>query len=154
MISSLKDALASILYRAYDKCRMGKVMKEITKEMLKIYKPKSGLDWMNYKIIRKEMTAHHIKKREHGGKLVRENIALLMPVAHQYLHLIEYKDIETYIAINKLFKMINAQGYEPTREQREVMEYLLREFERVHKWDKGSKGKLLIQRKYLERGFG
>ena len=153
MISSLKDALASILYRAYDKCRMGKVMKEITKEMLKIYKPKSGLDWMNYKIIRKEMTAHHIKKREHGGKLVRENIALLMPVAHQYLHLIEYKDIETYIAINKLFKMINAQGYEPTREQREVMEYLLREFERVHKWDKGSKGKLLIQRKYLERGF-
>ena len=133
---------------------MGKVMKEITKEMLKIYKPKSGLDWMNYKIIRKEMTAHHIKKREHGGKLVRENIALLMPVAHQYLHLIEYKDIETYIAINKLFKMINAQGYEPTREQREVMEYLLREFERVHKWDKGSKGKLLIQRKYLERGFG
>lgn len=153
MISSLKDALASILYRAYDKCRMGKVMKEITKEMLKIYKAKSGLDWMNYKIVRKEMTAHHIKKREHGGKLVRENIALLMPVAHQYLHLIEYKDIETYNAINKLFKMINAQGYEPTREQREVIEYLLREFERVHKWDKGSKGKLLIQRKYLERGF-
>ena len=153
MISSLKDALASILYRAYDKYGMGKVMKEITKEMLKIYKAKSGLDWMNYKIVRKDMTAHHIIKREHGGKLVRENIALLMPVAHQYLHLIEYKDIETYNAINKLFKMINAQGYEPTREQREVVEYLLKEFERGHRWDKGSKGKLLIQRKYLERSF-
>lgn len=127
-------------------------MKQITKEMLKIYKPISGLDWMNYKIIRKDMTAHHIIKKEDGGRLEMSNIALLMPVSHQYLHLIEYKDIETYIAINKLFKMINEQGYEPTKEQREVIEYLLREFERLHKSDKGSKGKTLIQRKYLQRG--
>ena len=68
-----------------------------------------------------------------------------MPVAHQYLHLIEYKDIETYIAINKLFKMINEQGYEPTKEQREVVEYLLKEFERVHRWDKGSKASCLYR---------
>ena len=36
-------------------------------------------------------------------------------------------------------------------EQREIVEYLLREFERVHKWDKNSKGKLVLQRKYLKR---
>ena len=126
-------------------------MKEITREMLKIYKPISGLDWMNYKIVRRDMTAHHILKKEDGGKLVFENIALLMPVAHEYLHLIECKDIETYAAINKIFKLVNEQQYEPTREQREIIEYLLREFELVHKKDTNSKGKLLIRRKYLER---
>lgn len=71
--------------------------------------------------------------------------------AHQYLHLIEYKDIETYNAINKIFRYVNDQEYEPTREQREIIEYLLREFEKVHKNDKNSKGKLLIQHKYKQR---
>ncbi len=56
-------------------------MKEVTKEMLTIYKPISGLDWLNYKIVRKNMTFHHIKKKEHGGKEVIGNGALLMPVA-------------------------------------------------------------------------
>ena len=125
--------------------------KQETAEMLKIYKPLSGLDWMNYKLIRKEMTAHHIIKREHGGRLELNNIAPLMPVAHQYLHLIECKDIEIYIAINKIFKIINNQKKEPTMEQRLIIECLLEEFEDEHRWDKGSKGKLLIKRKYLER---
>ena len=98
------------------------------------------------------MTAHHILKKEFGGKLELSNVALLMSRSHQYLHLIEFKDIETYIALNKLFKMINSQLSEPTREQRQIVEYLLRSFESEHKWDKGSKGKLLIQRKYLDRG--
>ena len=47
--------------------------------------------------------------------------------------------------------MINSQRDAPTDAQRELVEYLLCEFEKVHKWDKGSKGKLLLQRKYLER---
>ena len=128
-------------------------MKEVTKEMLKIYKPISGLDWMNYKIVKKDMTAHHILKRENGGKLEIGNIAPLMPVAHQYLHLIECKDIEVYITLNKIFKIINNQGYEPTIGQREMIEYILGEFEHFHRWDKGSKGKLLIQHKYLDRSF-
>lgn len=119
--------------------------------MLKIYKPISGLDWMNYRIIRRDMTAHHILKREDGGKLEIDNIAPLRSVSHQYLHLIEFKDIETYNAINKIFKFVNQQGYEPTIEQREIIEFLLREFESEHRKEKGSKGKLLIQRKYLQR---
>ena len=128
-------------------------MKEIVKEMLKIYKPISNLDWLNYKITRNKLTAHHIIKREHGGKLEMNNIALLVDVSHQYLHLIEHKDYDTYIALNKILKMINEQQHEPTQEQRELVEYLLTEFERVHKWDKGSKGRLIIQKKYLERGI-
>lgn len=126
-------------------------MRKIAKEMLKIYMPISGMDWMNYKLVRKDVTAHHILKREDGGRLEQSNIALLMPVAHQYLHLIEYRDIETYNAINKIFRYINQQEYEPTMEQREIIEYLLKEFEKVHKWDKNSKGKALIQLKYKQR---
>lgn len=128
-------------------------MNRVTKEMLKIYKPLSHLDWMNYTLVKKDITYHHIQKHENGGKRTIENGALLMPVAHQYLHLIECKDNDTYVAINKIFKYVNEQRYEPTREQREIVEYLLREFESVHRWDKGSKGKLLLQRKYLERDF-
>lgn len=129
----------------------GDSMKQITKEMLHIYKPISNLDWMNYKLVRKDLTFHHIVKREDGGKPIITNGALLMPVAHQYLHLIEYKDIETYNAINKIFGIVNQQEYEPTREQREIIEYLLKEFEKVHRNDKNSKGKPLIQYKYKKR---
>lgn len=129
-------------------------LKVIVSDMLKIYKPLSGMDWLNYKIVRKsDMTAHHIIKREHGGKLEIPNIALLLPHAHQYLHLIECKDINTYIALNKMFGFVNQQGYEPTMEQRQIIEYLLKSFEEEHRWDKGRKGKLLIKHKYLERGL-
>lgn len=128
-------------------------MNNITREMLKIYKPLSGLDWMNYRLVKKDVTYHHIVKREHGGDRSIENGALLMPVAHQYLHLIEFKDIERYEEINRIFEIVNRSGCEPSREEREIIEYLLREFESVHKWDKNSKGKLLLQRKYLERDF-
>lgn len=128
-------------------------MRRITKDMLEIYIPYSNLDWMNYKLIRTELTYHHIVKKEDKGKSEISNGALIMPVSHQYLHLIECLDIETYIALNNLFKIVNKQGYEPTREQRELIEYLLKEFEKIHKWDKGLKGKLLVQKKYLERGF-
>ena len=120
--------------------------------MLKIYRPLSGMDWLNYKIVRQgEMTFHHIIKRCDGGKRIIDNGALLLPLSHRYLHLIEYKDIDTYVAINKIFKFINGQRAEPTMEQREILEYLLTQFESEHRWDKGSKGKLLIKREYYQR---
>lgn len=126
-------------------------MDRIVREMLKIYEPISGLDWLNYKLVRKDVTYHHMIKRSDGGKRTIENGALLMPVAHQYLHLIEFRDIDTYNAINKIFECVNYQKCEPSKGQREVIELLLREFEREHRWDKGSKRRVLIQRKYKER---
>jgi len=128
-------------------------MKQITRTMLQIYKPYSNMDWMNYKLIRNDMTAHHIIKRENGGKLEISNICPLRSISHQYLHIIEYKDINTYVAINKIFKIVNEQQYEPTHEQREIIEYLLREFEYIHKNDTNSKGKLLIKNEYKKRFF-
>lgn len=128
-------------------------MDSIKKEMLKIYKPISNLDWMNYKLVKKDITYHHIVKKEHGGLKTIDNGALLMPSGHEYLHLIEFKDIDIYIAINKIFRFINDQHFEPTREQREIIEYLLQKFEKEHKEDKTSKGKQLIKYKYLERSL-
>lgn len=126
-------------------------MKPITKEMLHIYKPLSGLDWMNYKIVRTQMTFHHIIKKCDGGLEVIENGALLMSNPHQYLHTIEYTDHDTYVALNKIFSFINKQGHEPTMEQRQIIEYLLKSFESEHKKDKTSKGKILIKPCYLKR---
>lgn len=128
-------------------------MKEIKKEMLHIYKPYSDLDWLNYKLVRKDVTLHHIQKKEDGGRLILPNLALIMPVGHQYLHLIEYKDIETYITINKILKIINNQKAEPTQDQRAIIEYLLQDFEYKHRKDRNSKGKLLIKREYTQRRF-
>ena len=125
----------------------------IKQEMLKIYKPVSHLDWMNYKLVKDEVSYHHIIKSCNGGKKSVENGALLMPIAHQYLHLIENMEIETYTRLNEMFRQINAQRSEPTPEQRAMIEYILQVFESVHRWDKGNKGKILIQKKYLKRGW-
>lgn len=74
-----------------------------------------------------------------------------MPVSHQYLHLIEFKDIDTYITINKIFKIVNNQLAEPTKDQREIIEYLLQDFEYHHRNDRNSKGKLIIKKEYKQR---
>ena len=126
-------------------------MKGITKEMLQIYKPYSNADWLNYKLIKSDVTFHHIQKRENGGKRIIENGALLMPVSHQYLHLIEYKNEEIYNILNKIFKLVNEQKHEPTTEQRRLVETILQEFEMMYEKDKNSKGKILIQKKYKNR---
>lgn len=128
-------------------------MKRIKKEMLQIYKPYSNLDWLNYKLVKKDVTLHHIIKRVDNGRMEIPNLALIMPVGHQYLHLIEYKDIETYITLNKIFKIINKQKAEPTPDQRQIIEYLLQDFEYKHRYDKNSKGKLLIKREYKDRAL-
>ena len=126
-------------------------MKQITREMLRIYKPISNLDWLNYKLVKKDLTFHHIVKKVEGGKEIITNGALLMPIPHQYLHIIEYKDFKTYKHINDLFRIINDQRYEPTKEQRETLEYILQEFEYKHKDDRTSRGKKLIKIEYLDR---
>ena len=128
-------------------------MREITKEMLKIYIPYSNLDWMNYKLVPRDITAHHIIKKEHGGKLEIPNLALIMNKPHQYLHIIEHKDIGTYNSLNKIFKYINVQQYEPTQEQRELIEYLLLEFEKQHIEDTNAKGCKIIKKEFLKRGL-
>lgn len=126
-------------------------MKNITKQMIKIY----NLDkfcFMGYTLDR-NATFHHIVKKERGGKEVIENGAVLNKTAHEYLHIIEYKDIGTYIAINKILKIINEQRDRPTVEQLEIISKILSMFEEEHKEEKTSKGKRLIKHQYLDRFY-
>lgn len=126
-------------------------MRPITKEMIKVY----NLDkwcFMGYKLD-KNATFHHIVKKEHGGKEEIDNGAVLNPFAHQYLHIIECKDIRTYESINKILKVINEQRDKPTKEQLEIISYLLSMFEKDHIKDKNSKGKRLIRHQYLDRYY-
>lgn len=126
-------------------------MKNITKRMVKIYNL-DKLCFMGY-TLDKYASYHHIQKREHGGLETIENGAVLNPYAHEYLHIIEYKDIDTYIAINKILKIINDQHAKPTVEQMQIISKLLSMFEEEHKEDKTRKGKRLIKYQYLDRYY-
>jgi hypothetical protein len=128
-------------------------MKKITREMLHIYKPYSGLDWLNYRIVRKDMTAHHIIKRCDGGRMEMCNVALLMPISHEYLHLIECVDKMTYELLNRFFLSFISQLSEPSKDQREIIEYVLRDFESAYKTSLNSKGRPLIKEEYLNRCY-
>lgn len=53
-------------------------------------------------LIQKELTYHHIKKKEHGGKNTIENGAVLCREIHEWLHNnIEHEDRELYNLINE-----------------------------------------------------
>lgn len=125
-------------------------MRAITRDMIKIY----NLDhtcFMGYKLNHNNATFHHIVKKENGGLLTIDNGAVLTDIAHNYLHIIEYKDLDIYIALNKMFQIINKQQDKPSKEQYQIINTLLAMFEEKHKDDKTSRGKKLIQHKYLDR---
>lgn len=126
-------------------------MKSVTRELINIYKPK-GIDWMGYDIRTiHDLTYHHIQKKEDGGPFTLDNGALLHgDTSHEYLHIIETRDLDMYIYINKILKAINEQGYRPSREQLLLIRDVLLSFEREHDRDENSKGKLLIKTRYIK----
>src|SRR5690554_4932292 len=99
-------------------CLWGVVfMKPITKKMVRIYKCVDDC-WLGYKITKSNyLTFHHIKKAEHGGLYTLDNGALITNIGHNYLHTIEYKDLEIYLRLNQFMKAINEQGHAPTKKQ-------------------------------------
>jgi hypothetical protein len=107
---------------------------------------------MGYKLDR-TASFHHIVKRCDGGKEEMENGAVINGMAHQYLHIIEYKDTNTYITLNNILKLINMQREKPTEEQYFMIGRLLTLFEEEHENDKSSKGKQLIRREYKNRRY-
>lgn len=107
-------------------------------------------DWMGYELVTR-FDYHHIIKKEDGGKITRQNGAILEHVGHQYLHIIETKDYERYVFINMILKQINQQGHMPTQEQLIVINYVLDMFEREHCSDRNKKGEILIKEEYTRR---
>lgn len=126
-------------------------MKDLTRAMAKEYRTR-GNDWMGYTIQSiNQLSYHHIQKKEDEGPFTWDNGALLRrDTAHEYLHIIEYKDLEIYDYINGILKQINTQGYKPTKEELIAIRDVLLSFEREHCSDRNSKGKILIKSKYIE----
>lgn len=125
-------------------------MKEVLRLMICEFNLK-GIDFMGYKLNKNNpYTYHHIVKRCHGGEETRENGAILTKIAHEYLHIIESRDLQLYEYLNLIMKQINEQGYAPTNKQLLAIDYILKIFEHEHMKDKTAKGKPLIKRQYIE----
>ena len=98
----------------------------------------------------RDLTYHHIQKKEHGGPFTFDNGALLRgDTSHEYLHIIEYKDLDMYLYINNILKQINDQQARPTKQQLLAIRDVLLQFEREHDTETNSKGRLLIKQRYI-----
>ena len=126
-------------------------MKKNLNLMINSYNLK-GIDFMGYKVNKNNpYTYHHILKKCHGGNETLKNGAVLTKYSHQYLHIIETRDLEIYNQINNVLKQINEQGFAPLERQILAIDYILRIFESEHFNDKTAKGKILIKKEFLKR---
>ena len=110
------------------------------------------IDWMGYKVNKENpYTYHHLKKKCHGGKETIENGAVLTRTGHEYLHIVESRDIELYNYINNVLKQINEQGFMPLERQLLAIDAMLKMFEKDHRYDRTKSNKRLIKENYLKR---
>ena len=75
-----------------------------------------------------------------------------MPLNHHYLHIIENYEYYMYRVINEVFTNIHKRGEILPSDYRLISD-VLREFEDIHKDDRGSKGKILIKKDLYKRDF-
>lgn len=108
--------------------------------------------WMGYEVKRDNpFTFHHLRKKCHNGKLEINNGAILTRNAHEYLHIIESRDLDMYEYINAILKEINIQGYMPIERQLKAIDSILNQFAREHCGDRARNGNLLIKERYLKK---
>lgn len=135
-------------------------MREITEQMINDFKiMKIGIDFMGYKVDRKEsLSFHHLiilhrycKLFGLGeGYLYWNGAILVQKTSHDYLHLIESKDYDIFLAITNEMIEENTKGYLDITNLRYINDCLSL-FEREHCSDRSKKGKLLIKEDYTRR---
>lgn len=126
-------------------------MNNVTKLMI-IKWNMTNVCWMGYELKRNNpYTFHHITKRCHGGKLEINNGAIITKNAHEFLNVIETRDLDMYEYINAILKEINVQGYMPIERQLKAIDSILNQFAREHCSDRSRSGKLLIKERYLRK---
>lgn len=126
-------------------------MKKITKDMIKIYEI-TNMDFMGYIQKKDVYSFHHIIKKQDGGKEKINNGAILLrETSHNYLHIIESRDLDMYIYLNKILKDVNNQRHLPTKEQILLMWDVLEQFELEHCADLNKKGQPLIKESFVKR---
>lgn len=126
-------------------------MKEVTKELITRFHL-TKYDFMGYHLVKDQCTYHHIIKKCNNGAMTFNNGAPLMPLNHHYLHIIENYEYYMYRFINEVFTNIHRRGEILPSDYRLISD-VLREFEDIHKDDRGSKGKILIRKELLKRDF-
>ena len=135
-------------------------MREITKEMIEYYKiMKLGYDFMGYPALKKNnLSFHHLivpkrncKAMNLGEGYLWWNGAILnQSTSHDYLHLIESKDYDMFLAITSEMIDENIKG-RLDRENLLKIRDVLEQFEKEHCSDRSKKGNLLIKDSYLKR---
>ena len=135
-------------------------MREITKEMIKLYNIKKlGYDFMGYTFRNiNELSFHHLivphrdcKREGLGEGYLEWNGAILnQNTSHDYLHLIEAKDYDMFLAITSELIDENVKGHLDIDNLRRIHD-ILKCFEREHSNDRSKKGKVLIKQEYMRR---
>ena len=135
-------------------------MRAITKQMIKHYKiMKLKIDFMGYEVSKiNTLSFHHLivphrncKTFGLGEGYVWWNGAILnKSTSHDYLHLIEVKDYDMFLAITSEMIDENVKGYLDKENLLRIRD-ILEQFEREHCSDRGRKGNLLIKDSYLRR---
>ena len=129
-------------------------MKQIMKDMIKIYKIKElGHDFAGYELQKGDIyTYHHniIAKRNGGPETIWNGAVLCGKTIHPYLHLIECKDPEIFYLITSEMIDENLKGYLDTQNLLAIDD-LLTYFEREHCSDRTNKGVPIIKEQYTRR---
>ena len=127
-------------------------MKQITKDMIRIYKIKElGHDFAGYKLQKGDIyTYHHniIAKRNGGPETIWNGAILCGKTIHPYLHLIEQYDPEIFYLITSEIIDENIKRkltLDSLRRIRTLLEY----FEKEHCSTRTKKGNLLIKESYV-----
>lgn len=129
-------------------------MKQIVKDMIKIYKiDKLGFDFCGYSLQKGDIyTYHHniIARRNGGPETISNGAILCGKTSHQYLHLIEAKDYDMFSAITSEMIDENVKGYLDMDNLRYILD-VLHCFEREYLLAKRKNGDYLIKDEYLYR---
>ncbi|MEG0909068.1 MAG: hypothetical protein RSH78_01765 [Bacilli bacterium] len=127
-------------------------MRRITKEMIKIY-GMSDIDWMGYKLEnRQQFTYHHIvKKQYHGLDTISNGAILIGETSHNYIHVIESRELDMFVYLNRILKEINNSSKMPTKTELLKIYDCLLKFERDHCSDVNRFNEPLIKEDYTKR---
>ena len=108
-----------------------------------------GCDFMGYKLQKQDsLTFHHlIIPRRNGGKITRQNGAIIQRTPHDYLHLIERIDYDTFCYLTSEMIDMNIKGYLDPENLANIQE-ILEDFEIRYEGKTGKKGKILIKEEY------
>ena len=127
-------------------------MKQVVKDMIKIYKiDKLGFDFCGYSLQKGDIyTYHHniIPRRKNGPETIWNGAILCGQTSHPYLHIVESKDEERFLAITSEMIDENLLGRLDIQSLRRIRD-ILEGFEREHSGDTTSKGKQLIKEEFV-----